>query len=99
MLVINPKEFDMKNFYDVVSEKLTSYSAPLFVRFKNEMTLTSTFKHIKVELVKEGIDPKKLKDIYVKNDNLKTYVPFTKEHFEILSNSDVPIEKIGSPKL
>jgi len=99
VIVINPNEFDMKDFFNEVSEKLSSYAAPLFLRIVKEINLTSTFKHIKVELVKEGINPSKVKDIFVKNDNLKTYIPFTNQHFDLLSSSDLQIEKIGSPKL
>jgi len=99
IIVINPNEFDMKNFYAVVTEKLASYAAPLFIKFNKEMNLTTTFKHIKVDLVKEGINPSKVKDIYVKNDNQKTYIPFTSEHYNYISTTDHHIEKIGSPKL
>jgi len=98
-LVVDPKEFDMKEFYAKASESLAPYAIPLFIRFKKEMNLTTTFKHIKVELVKEGINPAKVKDIFVKNDNLKTYIPFSPQHYEIISTSDIQIEKLGSPKL
>jgi len=78
---------------------LPSYAAPLFIRIQNEMTVTGTFKHIKTELVKDGIDPSKVKNIYYRNDNLKTFCPFTSELYAVVCNSDVPIEKLNSPKM
>ena len=37
--------------------QLPSYARPLFLRIQPEMDITSTFKHKKTELQKEGFDP------------------------------------------
>ena len=52
------------------------YAVPLFVRVQREMKITSTFKQMKVDLVKEGFDPSKLNDaIYYQDATQKTFVP------------------------
>ncbi len=38
---------------------LPSYAVPLFVRIGSEAAVTSTFKHNKQQLVREGFDPAK----------------------------------------
>ena len=49
---------------------------PSFIRIQREMKMTSTFKQMKVDLVKEGFDPSKLNDaIYYKDATQKTFVP------------------------
>ena len=52
------------------------YAVPLFVRIQREMKITSTFKQMKVDLVKEGFDPSKINDaIYYQDATQKTFVP------------------------
>src|SRR5262249_29391528 len=36
---------------------LPEYARPLFLRIKSEIDVTATFKHKKVDLVREGFDP------------------------------------------
>ena len=52
------------------------YAVPLFIRIQREMKMTSTFKQMKVDLVKDGFDPSKLNDaIYYQDATQKTFVP------------------------
>lgn len=72
-------------FFKSIKSELTSYAAPLFVRLRKEMETTGTFKYRKVDLVKEGIDIKVVKDpLFIRDDVQKTFVPLTQERYSAL---------------
>ena len=54
--------FDWSGFAAHCKNDLPSYAVPIFVRILPEVEITGTFKHRKVEVRKEGIDPAKAKD-------------------------------------
>ncbi|KAI9026985.1 hypothetical protein DFJ74DRAFT_662726 [Hyaloraphidium curvatum] len=67
-------------------EKLPKYAVPIFIRVQPEMEITGTFKHRKVEMQKDGIDPAVIKDTLYWYEQGKGYVPFgRKEYQEIVS--------------
>ena len=45
-----------------LERNLPSYAVPVFLRFREEMEVTGTFKHRKVELAQEGFDPGRVAD-------------------------------------
>ena len=65
------------------------YAIPLFLRIQSEMTVTSTFKQIKMDLVKDGFDPSKVNDaLYYQDAAEKTFVPLDSALYKsILSGS------------
>ena len=66
-------EFDPQAFYQFVAERLPHYARPVFVRV-GSADMTTTFKHLKIDLQKQGYDPKNFTDaLYVKDDSLATY--------------------------
>ncbi len=66
-------EFDPQAFYQFVAERLPHYARPVFVRV-GSADMTTTFKHRKIDLQKQGYDPKNFTDaLYVKDDSLATY--------------------------
>ena len=71
-------EFDPKLFYDMTEERIPAYAAPLFVRVSSVADLTSTFKLRKVDLQRQGYDPKAFPDpLYVRDEEAKTYQPYS----------------------
>lgn len=54
--------FDWSAFQKEVTANLPVYARPAFLRFRKQMALTSTFKHQKGDLVKDGFDPVNMKD-------------------------------------
>ena len=50
-------EFDLPTFRDHLGLTLPDYARPLFVRIRQSLDLTGTFKQRKVDMVKEGCDP------------------------------------------
>jgi fatty-acyl-CoA synthase len=61
-----------------VSQRLAAYARPAFLRIMPEIDATSTFKHRKVDLVKQGFDPAAVSEaIYLLHPELQTYVRLT----------------------
>ena len=57
-ILVNPLE-KMLTLIRLV-KSLPSYAVPLFLRLKDTIETTTTFKHKKVDLVKEGFNPEKI---------------------------------------
>ncbi len=60
--VVADKSFDIDKFQKHIDKELPEYARPLFIRMSEGMEITGTFKQRKVELVKEGFDPREIKD-------------------------------------
>ncbi len=74
-LVTGP-EFDLSKLPAYLETQLPAYARPLFIRLSPEIEITGTFKHRKVELVKEGFDPATIPDpLYWMNPETKAYEP------------------------
>ncbi|MCP4905232.1 MAG: long-chain-acyl-CoA synthetase [bacterium] len=81
--LVTNEGFDLEQLGSVVEEGLAPYARPVFVRILSEMEITGTFKHRKVELVKEGFDPACLSDpIYYREPEKGTYVPLEAATFD-----------------
>ena len=58
-----------------LSDRLPRYARPLFVRVRNALEATPTFKHAKATLMREGYDPTATDDpIYFDDDEREAYV-------------------------
>jgi len=69
------RDINLDKLYKHVNDNLPSYAQPVFLRTQKEIEITGTFKHRKVELVKEGFDPSKIDDpIYFNDHKQKTFV-------------------------
>src|SRR6185503_12647415 len=67
--------FDVARFYSYVRDRLPAYARPLFVRIRPEMDTTGTFKHRKVDLVRDGFDPRVISDpLYFRDDSAGAYI-------------------------
>jgi len=89
-LVVNNNEFNLQNFHDHCKNNLPIFAVPLFVRLSTEIIITGTFKHRKVEFVKEGINPEVVKDpIYFRDDSLNKYVPLDRELYQKFANGQM----------
>jgi acyl-CoA synthetase (AMP-forming)/AMP-acid ligase II len=76
-------EFDGDSFRQYVDSTLPDYARPLFVRVKERMETTGTFKLKKGELAAEGFDPRKISDpIYFRDNAKNTYVRLTPELYD-----------------
>ena len=80
---------DLVKLHAHIIKELPDYARPLFVRLSHEMEVTGTFKHRKVDLVKEGIDLMLIKEpVYFNSPVEKKFVPLTAElHGQICSGA------------
>jgi fatty-acyl-CoA synthase len=78
---------DLAKLKDHLDRNLPAYARPIFLRLQGEIEVTGTFKHRKVELVKEGYDPRAIKDpLYFLDPVTGQYVALTVElHDRIVS--------------
>lgn len=74
-LVVNDA-FDLERLAEALNRDLAPYARPLFLRLLPQMEITGTFKHRKVDLVRDGFDPRGLADpIYFRDPASGRYVP------------------------
>ncbi|XP_071484720.1 long-chain fatty acid transport protein 2-like [Diadema antillarum] len=83
---------DWHALYAHIRSCLPSYACPKFVRVMDQMDITSTFKHKKTTLVKEGFDIEIMKDdIFIIDTTQETFVPMTKYHSKLISNGTLKL--------
>jgi fatty-acyl-CoA synthase len=66
--IVAKGHFDLTAFCDHLIERLPGYARPVFVRLRDEIDVTATFKQKKINLVKEGFDPAASDDPIYFND-------------------------------
>jgi len=64
---------DWSEFHKQCSANLPAYARPAFLRVTHEIPITSTFKHKKGDLVKDGFDPAAVSEGEGKEDKLYYY--------------------------
>jgi len=91
-LVAGP-ELDLGNLPAYLEGQLPAYARPIFIRLlQHEMEITGTFKHRKVELVKEGFDPSQLHEpLFWLDPESKTYKPLTPDVHARLVSGEVKL--------
>ena len=76
-------DFDLAGLRNHLISRLPPYARPLFLRIRNNMELTGTFKYSKTELVRQGYDPDTSNDvIYFDNLELGAFTPLDKDWYE-----------------
>ena len=90
--LVTTDAFDLEAFGRRVEQELAFYARPLFVRLLPQMEITGTFKHRKVDLVKEGFDPAQLEDpIYYRDPEKACYVPLDPIAFDRIANGEIRV--------
>ena len=83
---------DLDELYAATESELASYARPVFVRLQPEMEITGTFKHRKVDLVKDGYDPSKIGEaVYFRDTEAGAYVPVDQALFDKINAGEVRI--------
>ncbi|MFM9864562.1 MAG: long-chain-acyl-CoA synthetase [Micropepsaceae bacterium] len=81
---------DLATFKAHLEKNLAAYARPIFLRMQGEIEITGTFKHRKVELVKEGYDPRTVQDPLFFLDPVDgQYVPLTPELHDRLMAGEI----------
>jgi fatty-acyl-CoA synthase len=80
LLLRDRDAFDGSAFFEWVDARLPRYAQPLFVRLVAEPDLTTTFRLRKVDLRRDGYDPRATSDpLFVRDENAKSYLPLSDE--------------------
>ena len=73
-----------------LTERLPSYARPVFLRIRNEIETTGTFKYSKADLVRQGYDPAALTDVlYFDDPDLRAFVPLDQALYQRIQTGKV----------
>ena len=72
--VVVTQDFDIKAFAEYVERELPPYAQPVFLRLLPAIETTGTFKYRKMDLVADGFDPAKVKNLYLHDAAKHTFV-------------------------
>ena len=90
--LVTTSDFDLDAFGLRVDSELASYARPIFLRLLPEMEITTTFKHRKLDLVRDGCDPSRITDpLYFRDPNKGRYVPLDVGTFERIESGEIRI--------
>lgn len=82
-LVAKAGQIDLEALREHIHDALPTFARPLFLRLQEQGDTTGTFKLRKVDLVKDGFDPKKITDpLYFDHPTIGKYVRLTQELYE-----------------
>lgn len=85
-------DFDVDVLSGLVEEGLASYARPIFIRILSQMEVTGTFKHRKIDLVREGFDPGRVSDrLFFRDPEKRCYVPLDASTFERIESGLIRI--------
>jgi fatty-acyl-CoA synthase len=88
-IVAENGSLDLDKFRTQMYKELPDYAVPVFLRIQPEMEVTGTFKHRKVELVKEGFDPSTISEpLYFNCPEQKKYVPIDQALYNKIHNGE-----------
>jgi fatty-acyl-CoA synthase len=70
--------------------QLPDYACPLFLRMRNQIDVTATFKHTKNDFVRQGYDPDATADaIYFNAPERKEFVRLDKELYDRIQSGRI----------
>jgi fatty-acyl-CoA synthase len=83
-------EVDLSAFRMHLMSRLPPYARPIFLRFREEIEVTGTFKCSKADLVRQGYDPAIVTDtIYFDNPELQAYIRLNKALYERIQVGEI----------
>ncbi len=83
-------DFKLDVFCDRIVDQLPGYARPQFLRIRDEIEITGTFKHRKVEAVEEGFDPDRVSEpLFSLDAKIGAYVPLDGVLYERIQAGDV----------
>jgi citronellyl-CoA synthetase len=82
--------FDLNEFSKFLKTSLPSYAIPVFVRIRNSLEVTGTYKLSKVNLKKAGYNPNKISDpLYIWDFKFKCLKKFTSDIYYAIDIGDL----------
>jgi fatty-acyl-CoA synthase len=88
--IVIEHELDLEQFREHLCFLLPSYARPLFLKIRQEVELTGTFKYSKSELLRQGYDPGTGTDrIYFDHPELKTLLPLDQTLYDRIQGGHI----------
>jgi fatty-acyl-CoA synthase len=88
--IVADDDLDLARFYDHMRGQLAEYARPVFIRIRREMDTTGTFKHRKVDLVREGFDPARVSDpLYFRDEVRGALVPLDRTLYDRIVSGEL----------
>lgn len=88
-LVADPA-IDFSRLREHLMHRLPAYARPRFLRIREEIDLTGTFKYSKTDLVRQGYDPDSTSDaIYLDHPESEAFVPMDGALYERIQNRQI----------
>jgi fatty-acyl-CoA synthase len=85
--VSTDRELNLDGLREHLSRCLPPYARPVFLRIRNQVELTGTFKYSKTELLREGYDPGACADpLYF--DNAEKFVPLDNDLYQRIQGGE-----------
>jgi fatty-acyl-CoA synthase len=82
--------FDLPAFRAHLVGRLPHYARPLFLRVRDRMEVTGTFKYTKTDLVRQGYDPAAVADaLYFNHPQRQAFVPLDKALYDRIQTGEI----------
>jgi fatty-acyl-CoA synthase len=84
------QEFDLPALRAHLINRLPPYARPLFLRIRNEMDVTGTFKYTKSDLARQGYDPAATADVlYFNHPERQAFVPLDQALYDRIQAGEI----------
>jgi fatty-acyl-CoA synthase len=81
---------DLDALCEHLFHRLPDYARPVFLRVRNALDVTGTFKHTKRALVRDGYDPAAIRDaMYFSDRERQTFVPLDQSLYDHIQSGQV----------
>jgi fatty-acyl-CoA synthase len=92
-IVADDRRLDLTAFRTHLASRLPEYARPVFLRVRDELAVTATFKHAKSALVREGYDPVAIGDaLYFNDRERQAFVRLDKALYERIQKGQLQWE-------
>ena len=86
-IVADDRRLDLAAFRAHLADRLPDHARPVFLRVRDDLAVTATFKHTKSALVREGYDPVAIDDaLYFDDRARQAFVRLDKTLYDRIQN-------------
>jgi fatty-acyl-CoA synthase len=91
-MIVTSQEFELVSFRSHLCSRLPEYAQPLFLRKRNKLEMTATFKYTKSNLIRDGYNPVAAGDVIYFNDHQRgAFVPLDADLYERIQTGQVQL--------
>ena len=88
--IVAEEDLDLAALRQHLVSRLPAYARPAFLRIRNDIEVTGTFKYSKVDLVRQGYDPVATSDlIYLNDPESEAFIQLDKALYDRIQNGQI----------